>query len=115
MRRLPVNVARATAIGAIFYYLISSSRGPALLPLYAGTTLALGYILINIGALIGRKLNVKRALLNVALLYAFAVPAALLAERSQPAVGVAAVSALAFVLIHAMDALKKERAGETGA
>ncbi|AHL22211.1 hypothetical protein BD01_0587 [Thermococcus nautili] len=114
MRRLLVNVARAIAIGAIFYYLVGSSRGIALLPLYAGTILAVGYILINIGALVGRKLHLKKALLDVALLYAFAIPAALLAKRSQPAVGVAVVSTLAFVLIHAMDALKKERAGEPG-
>ncbi|WP_099210918.1 hypothetical protein [Thermococcus henrietii] len=109
-----MNVARAIAIGAIFYYLVGSSRGVALLPLYAGTILALGYILINIGALVGRKLHLKKALLDVALLYAFAIPAALLAERSRPAAGVAAVSALAFVLIHAIDALNGERAREPG-
>lgn len=114
MRRLLVNVARAIAIGAIFYYLVGSSRSVALLPLYAGTILALGYILINIGALVERKLHLKKALLDVALLYAFAIPAALLAKRSQPAVGVAVVPALAFVLLHAMDALKKEHAGESG-
>ncbi|GAB6135323.1 hypothetical protein [Thermococcus prieurii] len=109
-----MNVARAIAIGAIFYYLVGSSRSVALLPLYAGTTLALGYILINIGALVGRKLHLKKALLDVALLYAFAIPAVLLAERSPPVAGVTAVSVLALALIHAMDALKGERAGETG-
>ncbi len=114
MRQLLVNVARAIAIGAIFYYLVGSSRGVALLPLYAGTILVLGYILINIGALVERRLRPKKALLDVALLYAFAIPAALLAERSQPAAGVAAVSALAFVLVHAMDTLKGECAGEPG-